>query len=151
MAEIKSVPDFRRISPKQITMYLSCNSSGDYTIQVNLPRIRKSIPLFIVFRALGIISDKDICNHIVLDVNQSVSDHILKILRGSSIEANDVYTQEEAIQYMTAHAMYTPMNMDRVAGIIKKREFYRERVEKRYVSTLPNRYTEEVFPWLHVL
>ena len=123
MAEIKSVPDYRRISPKQTSMYLSSTASGDYIIQVSLPRVRKSIPLFIVFRALGITSDKDICNHIVLDVDASMNDNVLQILRGSSMEASDTYTQEEALQYISVHAMYTPMNMDRAAGLAKKREF----------------------------
>ena len=107
MAEIKSVPDFRRISPKQVSMYLSCNAHEDYVIQASIPRIRKPIPLFVIFRALGIISDKDISSKIVLDVASRSVQKVLETLRGSVIEACEVYTQEDAIQYITAHAMYT--------------------------------------------
>ena len=32
-------------------------------------------------------------------------------------------TQETAIQYITGHAMYTPLNMDKETGAIKKRQF----------------------------
>ena len=123
MAEIKSVPDFRRISPKQVSMYLSCNAHEDYVIQASIPRIRKPIPLFIIFRALGVISDKDISSKIVLDVASRSVQKVLETLRGSVIEACEVYTQEDAIQYITAHAMYTPINMDRNTGLAKKREF----------------------------
>ena len=119
LAEIKSVPDFRRISPKQVSMYLS-RQSHDYIIQVSIPRIRKPIPLFIIFRALGIISDKDISSHIVLDVTAHNVHKILDTLRGSAIEACDIYTQEDAIEYITTHAMYTPINMDKATGLHKE-------------------------------
>ena len=37
-------------------------------IYIHIPRIKNPIPLFIVFRALGIISDKDICRYIILNI-----------------------------------------------------------------------------------
>jgi hypothetical protein len=49
-AEIKSIPDHKRISPKQINMYLFKQvNTNDYLIHVNIPRIRKPIPIGIVF------------------------------------------------------------------------------------------------------
>ena len=73
-AEIKSVPDFKCISPKQINILLSSKQNGnttkpsgeskyitnDHALRVQLPKIKIPIPLFIVFRALGVISDGDI-------------------------------------------------------------------------------------------
>jgi DNA-directed RNA polymerase beta subunit len=38
-------------------------------IRVTLPYIRTDIPLFVVFRALGFVADKDILEHIVYDFN----------------------------------------------------------------------------------
>ena len=122
-AEIKSVPDTKRISPKQINMYLSKVPTGDFVIQVNIPRIRKTIPLGIVFRALGVVTDKEMCTYILHDVKHKNNQGILSYLKGTLIEACECYTQEEAIQYITSHAMYTPMNMDKVTGIMKKKEF----------------------------
>jgi len=118
-AEIKTSPDHKRISPKQITMTITTNTQSDYIIQVNIPRIKKPIPLFIVFRALGLISDLDICTKILITLDKK----LLDILKGSIHEANECITQEDAIVYITSHAMYTPLNMDPVHGNIKKREF----------------------------
>ena len=51
-------------------MMLSSKNNGfGNAICVELPRVKQPIPLFIVFRALGIITDKDICDKILLDIN----------------------------------------------------------------------------------
>ena len=48
---------------------------------------------------------------------------MLQGLQASIIEANTIMTQEEAIKYILAFVMYTPINMDRETGIRKKTEF----------------------------
>ena len=50
-AEVKSVPENKCISPKQINMMLSSKNNGfGFPIFVQLPRVKQPIPLFIVFR-----------------------------------------------------------------------------------------------------
>ena len=50
IAEIKSVPDFKCISPKQINLMIGSKNSGfGYAIYIQLPRIKQPVPLFIVF------------------------------------------------------------------------------------------------------
>ena len=63
MAEIKSVPDFKQISPKQISMMISTKNNGfGFGIYMQIPRIKQPLPLFVIFRALGILPDEDICS-----------------------------------------------------------------------------------------
>jgi DNA-directed RNA polymerase II subunit RPB2 len=126
-AEIKSVPDFKCISPKQINVMIANKNNGfGSPIYVQIPRIKQPIALFIVFRALGVISDKDICEHILLDVCDETTKQMLDSLRASIIDANAVLTQEEAVKVITSNVMYTPMNMDKETGAAKKRGFANE-------------------------
>jgi len=123
-AEVKSVPDFKCISPKQINMYISSKNNGfGNSIYVQLPRVKQPIPLFILFRALGILSDKEICEHIVLDISSAKQVEILEGLHASVIEANTHLTQLESVKYIVGLAMYTPINMDKETGARKKLEF----------------------------
>ena len=122
-AEIKSVPDFKCISPKQISMYiLSKNNGFGFPMVIEIPRIKQPIPLFIVFRALGVISDKEICEKILLNVGED-NKTFLEALQSSIIESNKYLSQEECIKYITNYAMYTPINMDKETGARKKYEF----------------------------
>jgi DNA-directed RNA polymerase II subunit RPB2 len=110
-AEIKSIPDFKCISPKQINMMISSKNNGfGHPICVQIPRIKEPIPLFIVFRALGIISDKEICEFIIFDVELNKYRPMIDFLKGCIIDANNCLTQEDAMKYITSHVSYTPMN-----------------------------------------
>jgi DNA-directed RNA polymerase II subunit RPB2 len=123
-AEIKSVPDFKCISPKQISMFISSKNNGfGFPIVIEIPRVKQPIPLFIVFRALGILSDKEICEKILLDINDEKNKQLLEALQASVIESNKHMTQDECIKYITSFAMYTPINMDKETGATKKYEF----------------------------
>jgi len=124
MAEVKSVPDFKCISPKQINMMISSKNNGfGCPIYLQLPRVKQPLPLFIVFRALGVLSDKDICEHILLDIEDEKNKELLKALQASIIESNMCMTKEDAIKYITSYVMFTPINMDKETGIRKKAEF----------------------------
>ena len=123
-AEVKSVPDFKCISPKQINMYISSKNNGfGFPMYLQLPRIKQPIPLFIVFRALGVLSDKEICEKIILDITSAKHQELTMGLQASIIEANSIMNQADAIKFITTHAMYTPINMDKETGARKKYEF----------------------------
>jgi DNA-directed RNA polymerase II subunit RPB2 len=124
LAEIKSVPDWKCISPKQISMMITTRNNGfGNTIYIQIPRIKVPIPLFILFRALGVLTDKEICEKILLDIEESKLKKMLYSLRASIVEASNCMNQEEALKFIIQHAMYTPINMDKESGIKKKREF----------------------------
>jgi len=129
LAEVKSVPDNKCISPKQINMTIASKNNGfGYPIYVQIPRVKHPVPLFVLFRALSILSDKDICEKILFDVDNKEGNNetILMALRASIIDANTVLTHEDAMRQITSIVMYTPMNMDKETGAKKKRDFATE-------------------------
>ena len=129
-AEIKSVPDFKCISPKQITMMVSTKNNGfGNPIFIQIPRVKQPIPLFIIFRVLNVISDEDICKYILLNINDDSKKKMLFALHASIIEANNCLTFENAFQFLLNNVMYTPINMDKEAGALKKKEFTEEVIQ----------------------
>jgi len=124
IAEIKSVPDFKCISPKQINMMISTKNNGfGFPIYLQIPRVKQPIPLFIVFRALGVISDKEVCEKILLNIQEVSHKNMLESLQASIIDANKYLNKEDCIKYITNYVMYTPINMDKETGSRKKLEF----------------------------
>ena len=126
-AEMKSVPDTKCISPKQIEMCISNKNNGfGNPIFVELPRVKIPIELFVLFRAMGVTSDKDICKFILLDLESEGQPEFLKCLQASIIESNKYLTQEDAIRRITSHVTYVstnPNQTDKEYGARKRREY----------------------------
>ena len=104
-------------------MIASRNNGFGHAIYIQIPRIKQPIPIFILFRALGIVPDKEICELIILNIDDRKMSKMLYGLKASIVEANAHITQEDALSYIVSFAMYTPINMDKEAGARKKREF----------------------------
>jgi DNA-directed RNA polymerase II subunit RPB2 len=142
-AEIKSVPDFKCISPKQIEMMIASKNNGfGHGLYISIPRIKQPIELFVLFRALNIIPDKDICQYILLDIDAEMNSELLDFLQASIIDANKYMTQEDALRHITSLVAYMPMNMDKETGAKKKRAFAEEVLNNDifpHCSTLPQK------------
>ena len=161
-AEIKSVPDFKCISPKQIQLMVATKNNGfGYPIYINIPRIKQPIPLFILFRALNIISDEEICDIIILNKTDKKMKKMLFGLKASVVDANKYITQEACIAYITNFAMFTPINMDKEKGARKKREFTTnvlnndlfphcktEKQKIKFLGYMTNQLLQTSFGWL---
>jgi len=99
-AEIKSIPD-KCISPKQTLLYLSNKDNGHgFPILIQIPKLKIPIDLFIIFRALGVITDKDICSAIVLNINNPKTNTLLNLLEASIHSSSNIITQKEALLYL---------------------------------------------------
>ena len=125
-AEIKSIPDFKCISPKQIEMMIASKSNGfGHGLYITIPRIKQPIELFVLFRALGVATDKDICSYILLDVDSKENGNyeILQFLKASIIDSNKYATKEDSLKHIVTYAAYTPINMDKETGARKKHDF----------------------------
>lgn len=65
---------------------------------VNIPNVRSPVPLFIVMRALGVLSDRDILEFCLLDLDEHAEllDHFIPSIH----DANKIFTQEGAIKFI---------------------------------------------------
>jgi DNA-directed RNA polymerase II subunit RPB2 len=71
-----------------------------HLLRATMPRIKTDIPLFILFRALGVLADKDILDLILGTDGDSTFDSIMD---ESIQEAAEVQTQEQAFAWMSTH------------------------------------------------
>ena len=65
---------------------------------VTVPNVRKPVPLFILMRALGVVSDESIIAHCLLDLKKNES--YIDLFIPSIHDANKIFTQENALQYI---------------------------------------------------
>jgi len=128
LAEIKSVPDYKCISPKQLSLTIATKNNGfGNGLWLQIPRLKNPLPLFVVFRALGVISDEDICKRIVLDPTSERTELLMSNLQGSVVEANKFITQECAMKQIIANIMFTThISIDKETGATMKRNFAQE-------------------------
>lgn len=111
--EIRSIPEYRCISPKQTDMMITTRKGGlGQSIYVECPRLkRRPIPLFVLFRALGVVSDKDICEHVLFHAPHPIyRARIIECLRTSLSDADEILTVNDALDYIvgciTYHSSY---------------------------------------------
>lgn len=100
-AEIRSMPDGMFLPPKTTSLHLSGkpNHMGN-VIKLSASFLRSEIPLFIMFRALGVESDKEIYAHILLDVYSEKYQRISAQLGACAEDASDIHTQNDALVYL---------------------------------------------------
>jgi DNA-directed RNA polymerase II subunit RPB2 len=72
------------------------------TLQVTLPYVRKPIPIFVLFRALGYNSDEEILSLIYSDLKSNEAKQMMDLLHNSILEAHPFYDQFSAIQFIKA-------------------------------------------------
>jgi len=99
-AEIRSVSEdsSKPIRTLSVRMVAPQITSSNQQIVVNIPNVRKPVPLFIVMRALGIISDKDIIQTCLLDMDKY--DYLVEYFRPCVHDAGQIFTQTQALKFI---------------------------------------------------
>ena len=102
VAEIRSavMKGSRLISSMQIKLFAKGEGSkGGFgqTIKSTLPYVKSEIPIAIVFRALGVVSDEDILGHVCYDRNDTP---MLEMLKPCIEEAFVIQDKEVALDFI---------------------------------------------------
>ena len=123
-AEMRCVPYWKVISPKQVYMMISSKQDHmGFPIYIMIPKLKKPIPLFVLFRCLGISSDKDICRYILLNLDNEQSKKMMKFLKATIRLCHEYVSAEDCMQYIRSNVIYTPINMTPEEGERKKNDF----------------------------
>ena len=97
----KSLPDKKVLTPKNIQVKITSKETiHGRNIKVSIPHIKQDVPLFVVFKALGIVSDYDIVSYILYSVPKSNWREYTQFLRTALEEASTITSQEEAKEYL---------------------------------------------------
>ena len=99
-AEIRSVSEdvSKPVRTLSVRIIKEQASSSNNQIVVNIPQVRKPIPLFIVMRALGVISDKNIIQYCLLDFKKF--NNYIDLFIPSIHDAGTIFNQHTALQYI---------------------------------------------------
>ena len=100
--EVKSIgPDNDQV-PKSNAVKIMYHPKNPQILllRATMPRIKTDIPLWILFRALGVVSDKDIVE-LIIGTDEDTT--YMSIMDESIQEASDVQTQEQALAWMSTH------------------------------------------------
>ena len=136
-AEIRCTSEENILFPKTINFRIFKNKKklvdGKYenikklekrqnAIILTCPNIKKgndffNIPLFIMFRALGIESDKEILNYILTDIENPYNKQYLNFLRYSILDSNYIYSQNEALEYLSQYVDYNKNKEDGIDNL----------------------------------
>jgi len=98
--EIRTVSEDTSKPERKLRVYMVAPTPR-YTnnqIVVEIPNVKKPIPLFILMRALGVISDYDIIETCLL--NMAENRDLIEFFRPSVHDANKIFTQRAAIEYI---------------------------------------------------
>jgi DNA-directed RNA polymerase II subunit RPB2 len=99
-AEIRSVSEdtSKPIRVNSVCIVAPTASHSNKQIVVNIPNVRKPIPLFILMRALGLESDKQIIEYCLLDLDKNKK--YIDLFIPSIHHASVVFNQQTAIEFI---------------------------------------------------
>ena len=99
-AEIRSVSEdtSKAIRTTGVKIVAPSPSYSNNQIVVVVPNVKKPVPLFIVMRALGVVSDLEIIKTCLLDMDKNKS--YIDLFIPSVHDANKIFNQQTALEYI---------------------------------------------------
>jgi DNA-directed RNA polymerase II subunit RPB2 len=109
-AEIRSVSEdtSKQIRKTSVKLLDATTVYSNKNIVVFIPNVKKPIPLFILMRALGVVSDKEIIEYCVLDIDKHKD--LMDLFVPSIHDANKIFNQDTALNFIktfTKHGTVT--------------------------------------------
>jgi DNA-directed RNA polymerase II subunit RPB2 len=106
-AEVRSVSEdtSKPIRTTAVKIVAPSSSLTNNQIVVSVPNVKKPVPLFILMRALGVVSDKDIIETCLLtdlnDNNENNKNSYIDLFIPSVHDANKIFNQQNALEFIS--------------------------------------------------
>ncbi|KAF8581640.1 DNA-directed RNA polymerase II, subunit 2 [Ramaria rubella] len=113
LAEIRSAVEKggKTVSTFQVKMFhRSQEKSSGNVIKATIPYIKTDIPIWVVFRALGVISDRDILEHICYDMQDA---QMLEMLKPCIDDGFVIQDRDVALDFIGNRGTTTGLSRDR--------------------------------------
>ena len=109
-AIIRTVSEDVSKPERTLKIHIVRESDKQYNNQivVEIPNVKKPVPLFILMRALGILSDKEIIEYCLLNLKEN--EKYIDLFIPSIHDASIIFNQENAIQYIKSFTKQETIN-----------------------------------------
>ena len=99
-SEVRSVSEdpSKPIRTTSVNLVAPSTKFSNLNIVVMVPNVRIPVPLFILMRALGVVSDKQIIEFCLLDLD--TNSHLVDLFIPSIHDTDKVFSQESALHYL---------------------------------------------------
>ena len=146
VSEIKSCCSDGSNNTKNVSIkLLSKENNFGYTLKITIPHVKIDVPVFILFKALGITNDKDIIKYIIYDIDDPKKKEILKWIIPSIEESSVLYTQDEAINYLLKYSMILGQPKDIRLSEERRIELFKGMIERDVLSHVGKNFKKKAF------
>ena len=94
--------------PLSIKLYAKDNIINGNFIRISMPYFKQDIPLFVLMRALGFKSDREIVKLIILDLSNIYHKDVIEIIQSSIDDSINIKTQEDALEFISNNLTNIP-------------------------------------------
>jgi DNA-directed RNA polymerase II subunit RPB2 len=89
------------VSPVYLQMKTKEEISGGHTLKIKFRRLKQEIPVVILFRALNVVSDRNIYEMVVHDIENPANARLIEMLHASIDEAKLITSQKLALEFIS--------------------------------------------------
>jgi len=136
--EISSSDEANPYNVKNVEVKLTAKEGNlGKTVKVKIQGMRQELPLFVIFRCLGIVSDKQIMEYIFYNLDLEDNVTLMEMLRPSIREAEPIQDEQTALEYASKYITLSPS--------VKPTNFQKDEYKLWYVK---NMILDELLPHL---
>ena len=108
LGELKSAPEDREGFVRGFCIKLMRTKEFGDVLRINIPKIRMDIPLGVLFKAIGVLTDKAITHRVIGDLEGKNAGIYWKLFKPTLEEASDIHTQRQALELLAKNTSLSP-------------------------------------------